>query len=238
MRLNLPFESEGLFITTVLSHVFMCIPIYQLFSRRWTFEAAIHCFGMLTSFMYHLVQTVQFESLPPFHIEELQWHFLDNVGVIACFGVWFTYLAALKDPILDSWIKMATLMIAIVVQMPHPWNVSYTFGPMAVFALVPLFSCCHKMFVQKQSFSSIYDIHEVKVGCGFLVFSLTVFLLGLDDAHDPYRVYHGLWHVVGSFASLRLWRCVKDPAANIFVIASDRIVSKHFAADESDVMKV
>ena len=226
-RLDLPYESEGLFITNVLSHIFMCLPIIQLLKRRWTFEACIHCFGILSSFMYHFVQAYQFTNGPPFQIEEIQWHFLDNVAVLACFGVWFTYLAALRDPFTDMWIKVSTVMISIIVQVPHPWDVSYTFGPLLLFFMIPVSSCLHKLFIQKQTFSSIYDVREVMIGFGFLFASLFFFVLGLDDGNDPYRVYHGMWHLFGAFPSLRLWRSVKDPIANSWVVISERLEVKN-----------
>jgi len=92
-----------------------------------------------------------------------------------------------------------------------------------MFTLLPVATCCHKVFIQKQSFSSVYDAREVMVGGGFLIGALIFFLLGLDDPNDPYRIFHGAWHVCGSFASLRLWRSVKDPVANVWVKAEESL---------------
>ena len=58
-----------------------------------------------------------------------------------------------------------------------------------------------------------FDAKNFVMGFGLLAAALPFFIAGLDDDNDPFRLYHGMWHVVGSFSSLFLWRIVKTPGA-------------------------
>lgn len=208
----------------------MFIPVWQLIKRRWVFEATVSAFAALTSFMYHLTQALQTTIV----MEELQWHFLDNIGAVAGFAVFFTYLAALKDPFTDAWLKFIFVLFAVIVQVPHPWDLQYTLGPITLFSLVPVVSLIYKfLFSTPQQASLLVRLHhvfvanfvprEVVVGGGTLMTALFFFYLGLDEKNDPYRMYHGMWHVLGGLASLRMWRIVKDPIVQEIVDGMDRI---------------
>ena len=242
-RNGLPFESQGIFLTNVVSHISMLFPVLQLIRRKWVLEACVGGFAVFTSFMYHLTQALQ----TTIFMEELQWHFLDNIGAISAFAVLFTYASCIRDAQTESWLKLIFVLFALVVQMPHPWDVQYTFGPIGLFSLMPVVSFLYKVIFfspensnkstsfpppQQQSsflaraqhvFSTSYHVKEIAIGGGALCVALFFFSLGLDEKHDPYRVYHGMWHVCGGFSSLHLWRIVKDPIANDVVEAVERI---------------
>ena len=66
---------------------------------------------------------------------------------------------------------------------------------------------------------------NVMLGFGLLVVALPFFVAGLDDDNDPFRVFHGMWHLTGGFASLYLWRVVKYPGAVMLQPLTDRTPS-------------
>ena len=51
------------------------------------------------------------------------------------------------------------------------------------------------------------------MGVGTSLCAVPFFVLGLDDANDPYRMFHGLWHIFVGGASYYLWQTVRCPVA-------------------------
>jgi hypothetical protein len=229
-RNGLPFESEGIFVTNVISHAFMFATVKQLIQRRWHFEACFAAFAMFSSFLYHLTQALQVKIF----MEELQWHFLDNIGAIGSFAIFFNYACCHRDPHQDNYFKIILVLFSVVIQVPHPWDIQFTFAPIALFALLPLISLIYRTMYQTslnlslcqrvhQALTMVYNPREAAIGIGLLVCAFYFFGLGLDEKHDPYRMYHGLWHTFGGLSALHLWRIVKDPIQNDTAAAIDRI---------------
>jgi hypothetical protein len=226
-RIGLPFESQGIFVTNVVSHLFILPTLRQLLQRRWTFEAIVTLFSITTSFTYHLAQVLQAKLF----LDELQWHWLDNVGAISSFGVWLTYMGCIRDPFVDQYVKYATVLIAVFIQVPHPWDPRFTFGPIAAFFLIPITTFCIRFATcpgscgtRVQAALSVYTGREALIGALLLVVALFFFSLGLDEKSDPYRAFHGLWHLVGGLSSLHLWRIVRQPTAAETATALGRVV--------------
>ena len=192
------------FMTCCLSHVAMVPAVLQLLQRKWMYEAFVTMFSGAMSFMYHTCQAFRTELF----LSELQWHRLDNIGCLLSFGMFWIYLSIIKDPVKDAYLKYASLFVAFVSQEKDPWNVTYTFVPIAMFALVPIFvhAAIHRRV-------PAYDWKNFAAGFGLLAVALPFFIAGLDDDNDPFRFYHGMWHVFGGIASLYLWRIVKSPGA-------------------------
>ena len=194
----------AVFFTCVVSHVSLLPTLLQLYRRRWMFEVSATCFGLLCSFLYHTCQAFDMVIF----LTELQWHRLDNVGALVCFSALFTYLCALRDSTMDAYIKYGCFMFGIIIQEKSPWEIEYTLVPVFLFALMPVIS--HACLFQRLPH---YDWKNFVVGFGTLVAAFPFFVAGLDDEHDPYRMFHGMWHLMGGVASLYLWRIVKQPVA-------------------------
>lgn len=186
-------------LTTVVSHLAIVPALWQLIKRRWIYEVAISIFAVFVSFMYHLCQAFGMR----FFLSELQWHRLDNIGALGCFGAFFTHLCCFRDPNLDSSVKFLTLFLSIIVQEHSPWNEMFTFVPILSFALLPV--VIH-VFQRKRP---LYDMRSFVYGFGGLAAAVPFFVAGLDDDNDPWRMYHGMWHVLGGLSSFYLWRVVR-----------------------------
>jgi hypothetical protein len=194
----------ALFLSCSMSHV-ACLPsVFQLMRRRWMFETYVCTCALIASFMYHTCEALG----TSFFLNEGRWHRLDNIGVLSCFGVYFTYLCNFRNIYTEQFVKYSTVALAIVAQEKDPWNELYTFGPMAVFIGIPLF--VHGCVRRKVP---AFDVKSAVLGFGLLVAAVPFFLAGLDDGNDPYRMYHGLWHVVSGAASFFMWRVVVTPQA-------------------------
>ena len=188
------------FLTTVVSHGAIVPALIQLYRRRWTYEFVISVFAVFTSFMYHFCQAFHTEL----YLTELQWHRLDNIGAISCFGLIFIHFCCFKRPEVDLGMKYFSLLLAILCQERYPWRIEFTVVPIAFFIAMPL--VVHGLYHRARP---PWDMKELAVGLMSLVVAIPFFVLGLDDDHDPFRVFHGMWHLMGGLAALHMWRVVK-----------------------------
>ena len=82
--------------------------------------------SILSSFMYHICETFNTNIF----IEELQWHRLDNIFVIASFSVYLLYLSG---SILHRNIVYSTLIVSLIAQEKDPWNINYSVVPIVFY---------------------------------------------------------------------------------------------------------
>lgn len=188
---------------TLASHLPMLLPMRMLINRGWVFESCLSFFSFLGSFMYHISESLQTNEL---FLSELQWHRLDNIGVLCLFGCFYTYLCIIPNPNLDLTVKMMCMILAILVQEYAPWNVVFTAAPVVLFMMMPV--AVFGLYHQRKP---AYDWKMFFRGFGLLGLAGPFFILGLDDHNDPCRLFHAMWHVIGSLASMYLWCIVKNP---------------------------
>jgi hypothetical protein len=194
----------AVFITCCLSHLSIAPAAVQLIRRRWMFEAAVTCFSIFVSFMYHTCQSFNTRLF----LTELQWHRLDNIGALSSFGIFWTYMACIRDPVVDAYVKYACVFVALLAQERDPWNEMYTFVPICISAMIPFW---FHLFVHRRR--PQYDVKNALLGFGLLGAALPFFVAGLDDDNDPFRIFHGMWHLLIGISSFFLWRIVKNPGA-------------------------
>ncbi|CUG75000.1 transmembrane protein, putative [Bodo saltans] len=205
----------AVFITTVVSHLTLIAPIKQLLERRWMFEVSISIFGLCCSFMYHTCQSFDTRIF----LTELQWHRLDNIGVLCSFGIFWTYMACIESPVTEAYVKYLCVFVTLLAQECDPWNELYTFVPVVLFSMIPFY---FHIFVHQRW--PRYDKKNFLAGFGLLAAALPFFVAGLDDANDPFRIFHGLWHLFVGISSFYLWRIVKQPGAVALQPLRDRVL--------------
>jgi len=116
---------------------FSCVPaLVVLWKRQMNYQFFVGLFTMVTSFMYHFMDSVGWER---FFLSELEWHKLDNIGSIICFVMLAVFLADLKDENLEMRINYAALFLVIILQEADPWNLNFTTMPILFFALLVVF---------------------------------------------------------------------------------------------------
>ena len=202
-------------MTCCLSHVAMVPAVLQLFQRKWMYESFVALFNFVASFMYHTCQALHVELF----LSELQWHRLDNVGSLLSFGMFCIYLSGVKDPVREGYMKYGTMLVTLLSQERDPWNLTYTMAPVLLFSAIPLST--HAAIHRRVP---AYDWKNFTAGFGLLAVALPFFVAGLDDDNDPFRFYHGMWHVLAGVASLYLWRIVKSPGAVALQPLTDKMV--------------
>lgn len=234
-RNNLPYESEGIFITNVISHISMLPTVRLLVGRRWSFEASISAYAISSSFMYHLTQALQAKIF----YEEIDWHRVDNFGAISSFGAWLTYMACFGNPLLDQYIKYFTVFVTVFSQVAYPWEIAYTIVPILSFAMMPIVTFLIRYFnasgtplARINQALSVYNAKHAGIGLGLLMVALFCFHLGLDENNDPYRIFHGGWHAFGGFSSYHLWQIVNKPTAEKGVFGASGLLAPNLILSE------
>ncbi|ESL05509.1 hypothetical protein TRSC58_06840 [Trypanosoma rangeli SC58] len=59
----------------------------------------------------------------------------------------------------------------------------------------------------------VVDYRHLFAAALFMGLAVPFFIAGLNDAEDPCRIYHGLWHLFVGIASYFMWLMVKTPGA-------------------------
>ncbi|RNF21422.1 uncharacterized protein Tco025E_03472 [Trypanosoma conorhini] len=193
----------ALFATTVVSHLPMIPTAYLFWKRRYVYEMCIATFGLASSLLYHTCQSFDATMF----LDELGWHRLDNIAVLAGMGMWFVFICTFKNPVVERSAKYFTLLASVLIEEKDPWNVAYTVAPIVLFACIPL-----AVFLYSRRLPAVEYRHLVTAAV-FMGFAVPFFIAGLDDAEDPCRIYHGLWHLLGGIASYFMWLMVKTPGA-------------------------
>ncbi|KAH9599382.1 NGX6/PGAP6/MYMK [Trypanosoma melophagium] len=196
-------EPWALFATTVVSHLPMLPTAYLFFRRKYVYEACISVFGITSSLMYHSCQSFRIKIF----LDELGWHRLDNIAVIAAVGMWLVFICCFRDPVVERVTKYFTLLITIILQAKNPWDITYTYIPILIFACLPLYVCVIS------GRPPVVERRYLVIGTFFMLIAFPFFAAGLNDSQDPYRVFHSLWHLLGAISSYYLWLMVKVPGA-------------------------
>jgi uncharacterized membrane protein len=199
-------------LTTIASHVAVFPALAMLLRRRWVFEFSVGSFCCLVSLLYHMSEVAG----NIFFLTELQWHRLDNIGAIAVFGGLFVYLCDIpadaghghQPALAHQLLQFATLFASVIVQEHDPWNETYTFVPIVAFATMPVLS-----HMAQGRFPRFVWANVAK-GFGLVALGAMFFVFGLDDANDPCRVYHGLWHLLAGGGMWWLWQIVPHETAH------------------------
>lgn len=192
----------AILVVTLVSHMALFPTMKLFFIRKLLFEFCVSIFGLLASFLYHLCQALDHSII----LTGLHWHRLDNIGAISLTGLLFVYFACIKNPDVEIALKYFVFLVTLIFQEQNPWDERYTSAPILLFFLIPVFH----LFIIQRHLPSINAANVIKGGAMSMI-SVFFFVLGLNDAGDPYRVLHGMWHIGIGIASYYLWNIIKPP---------------------------
>lgn len=144
------------------------------------FEAFISFFTVLTSFMYHAVDSLDAK----FIIQDAQWHRLDNIGAITAFMISAVHLMDNRDQKLDLQLQIGCLFVAILAQEIDPWDLKYTLFPILA-AKIMLLGVL-KFRARKPQ----YNKNMLGKSLFFVFLAACCFGIGLDDKNDYLRIFH------------------------------------------------
>lgn len=189
--------------TTAITNLSMLPTSYLFWKQKRPFMLWLSLFTMITSFMYHLCDSVEH----PIWLSEGSWHRLDNVGAITSFCTWFIYLAHIKNELYVQLAYMAALSAALVTQEADPWNINYTVGP-----IVGTLLCTVLKWIIIDRFQlPPFERGHLAKSMVLVLLSIGFFVKALDDQKDPYRSYHGCWHLCVGFGSYYNWTILPSP---------------------------
>lgn len=197
-------ESESpwpVFVTCVLSHLPMFLTISVLYRRRLPFECMAGCFSVLVSFMYHTCEC--FDTIV--YLSPLRWHRLDNIGAITSLTVTCVHMACIENQLIVDYAKFAMFFVVVVLQEGRPWDVEFTLLPVCVGVAVPFVS--HAMWKRRRK-GLLWQ--RVFVGCALLGMAVVCFQLGLDEKNDPFRMFHGFFHVFVALGIFTFWSSIRS----------------------------
>jgi hypothetical protein len=174
--------------------------IYYLHKKGRYYETYIGTFTLITSFMYHVCESLDVEI----YMEHGQWHELDNIGSIGCMISLLVSLTNVGLPFEQAYknqikLNFISILITLVMQIKHPWDLFNTIVPIVIFAFIMLYD-------QYTNGFPVFNREALKKGLTFLVIAFSMFVKGLDDENDYLRIYHSLWHVLIAISSYYIWQ--------------------------------
>ncbi|KAL4158337.1 hypothetical protein PRNP1_004115 [Phytophthora ramorum] len=178
------FETTMMLGVTGITNLCMFPAIYSLYRREFVFETFIGMFTMITSFMYHVCDSID----SPLWLTEGQWHRLDNIGSIMSFVMWGIHLMDLRRPVLQRYLQYFFLSVVLMYQEKNPWDEWNSIAPVA-----SCFSLLFLSFAVRRRVPK-YDFQQFRRGLLLLLCGIGCFVRGLDDDTDPFRFFHGCWH--------------------------------------------
>lgn len=169
------------FVVVVLSNAFLLVPLWMLARRHRTVDVVFGAALIVSSTLYHACDTLQVDIL----MTAGNWHRLDNLFVLLS----YTTLGALVLGPCDVF-RATTTVVAIFFQELHPWHIACMALPLG-YAFGFVWLCKTRRVVDRGFVTALF------VQC----LSLCCFVRGLREDDDPYRVFHGCWHILNAAAA-------------------------------------
>ncbi|KAJ1455980.1 hypothetical protein M885DRAFT_518884 [Pelagophyceae sp. CCMP2097] len=175
------------------------LPLSMLWRRRRASDTATGVATMLTSALYHYCDTTR---RTVFGMTAGNWHRLDNVFAIVSMNALVPLLLGPasddKKRQLEDAFRWSSLVIALFFQELNPWHLGCMLAPvLGGFAFYALWAC----YAAPRGHAQKFLTRGFAAGCAALAVSLFFFALGLDEARDVFRMWHGLWHVFNAAAA-------------------------------------
>ncbi|ORC87849.1 uncharacterized protein TM35_000202580 [Trypanosoma theileri] len=174
------------FLTCCLSHLALFPTMKFLHRQNMLYEFSLSCFAALVSFMYHTSECFHRRLF----LSTLQWHRLDNIGAISSITITCLHLSCFESETVMDNLKFVFFFATLILQEFDPWNVTYTVLPVFLGALMVLMS----HFLKPRRRKCIIR-KKFLAGLTSCCFGAVFFSWGLDNRNDPFRIWHGLFHV-------------------------------------------
>lgn len=172
--------------------------LMMMFRRKMLYQFYIGVFTLITSFMYHTLESIE---VPYFILSEYEWHKLDNVGSITCFIMLIIYLGDSRSPELDTHLNYSGLIIVLISQEKDTWNVLFTVWPILLWLFIVV-SCC----VFRDRKPNLRNKKMFRRGILVMFIAFFFFYKGLDEFKDYLRMSHGMWHMCVAISSFYIWQ--------------------------------
>lgn len=187
------------FCFEVLTDVAFVPPLLIMHRYRRHFELYIGCFQLATGFLYNFCNALNVNVF----LTELQWHGLNNILTTTYFLLLLIHLQANSNPTVDIVLRYCAFTSVWIAQIKDEyWNPQWTAMVVLAFCIMPVCKFGGAMRLPP------YDTEKLLKGFLAGVAATICFLVGLDDAIDPFRIFHGLSQALVGLALYYLWQLV------------------------------
>ncbi|KRW99986.1 hypothetical protein PPERSA_05489 [Pseudocohnilembus persalinus] len=201
-------EKVAMAILTALTNFWQIPGCQYMWCQKRYPHFALGLFTMVTSFMYHLLDSLDVEE---FFIDQGSWHRLDNLGAICCFVLLMIEFMHFKDRVKEEKLFLLGLFIIIILQEGYPWNIEFTLIPIFIFLGILL----QRYLNQFKKIVKDYHPQALKRGLIYLCLAIFCFAKGLDEFIDYLRFFHGMWHTFVTFAFFYVFQIHKSKEEQI-----------------------
>jgi len=192
-------ETVITFCFEVLTDIAFMPPLLIMHRYRRHFELYIGVFQLATGFLYNFCNALNVNVF----LTELQWHGLNNILTTTYFLLLLIHLQANSNPTVDIFLRYAAFTAVWIAQIKDEyWNPQWTAMVVLAFCIMPVCKFGGAMRLPP------YDAEKLCKGFFAGVAAAICFLVGLDDAIDPFRLFHGLSQALVGLALYYLWQLV------------------------------
>eukprot|EP00049_Salpingoeca_infusionum_P016265 m.330433 g.330433 ORF g.330433 m.330433 type:complete len:222 (-) comp16045_c1_seq2:64-729(-) len=180
------------------------VPSLMVIKQRGRhFELFIGLFQFITSCCYNLSDALEVE----FFLSARDWHKLNNVLSITFALHLCIFLMGNRKENIDNGLRYLAFCLVWITQMKDAFwmeKSQYTMYVVVPFTLLPV----AKLILFGNRF--FFNGHETARGLLALTVAFVFFYLGLDDEHDPYRVFHGCAQLAAGAALYFMWQMIPE----------------------------
>jgi len=192
-------ELALIFCFEVFSDLAFLPPLLIMHRHRRHFELYIGVFQLATGFLYNFCNALNVQLF----LTELQWHALNNILTTTYFLLLLIHLQANSNPNVDIVLRYIAFTSVWIAQIKDEyWQPFYTALVVAAFSAMPVCKFFGAMRLPP------YDGQMLTKGLCVAAAAAVCFVVGLDDAVDPFRLFHGLSQALVGVALYYLWQLV------------------------------
>jgi len=202
---GVPAETQSLweiglvFCFEVFSDLTFLPPLLIMHRHRRHFELYIGAFQLATGFLYNFCNALNVQMF----LTELQWHALNNILTTTYFLLLLIHLQANSNPNVDIVLRYIAFTSVWIAQIKDEyWQPFYTALVVAAFSAMPVCKFFGAMRLPP------YDGEMLVKGLCGAAAAAVCFAVGLNDAVDPFRLFHGLSQALVGVALYYLWQLV------------------------------
>jgi predicted membrane channel-forming protein YqfA (hemolysin III family) len=163
-------------------------------------------FSFMNSLMYHVLDSFKIQW---FFLHIDQWHRMDNIGSANNVILFLIHLMENKSTGLDAALMFGSFYGVYVIYERDPWKFDHPGRLLLAIILIGLFQLYRKWRIPSLNRRMLY------IGGGTLLFAVVFFIKGLDEATDPCRFFHGMWHFCVAISLTHLWQILKPAGEEI-----------------------
>ena len=187
------------FVFEVFTDAAFLPPLMIMARHRRHFEMYVGVFQLGTGFLYNICNALNISLF----LSELQWHALNNILTTTYFLLLLIHLQANSNPTVDIVLRYAAFTAVWIAQIKDEyWEPYYTALVVGAFCVMPVCKFCGAMRLPP------YDANKLWKGLCVGAAAAICFVVGLDDAVDPFRLFHGLSQGLVGVALYFLWQLV------------------------------